>query len=211
MISRFLARWMGVCILIALGFATPAEARKEIVVDYEAGLVYPLENGRLVRGPIITNHGVVFKKKYLGTFRVSEKAVEKRSNLYNRHGNPIRNGEEGARMQYWMRLGNTAQGFHYSSLFTANGSRRRSRGCYRLSKADAVWLFGWTPMGTPVQVVWSVRQSRFAYLGKAAPSRKASLTAEPGGAAVRPEFPMRTAAHGGVPPGLPARRRTQSG
>ena len=206
MTYTILARWIGVWILLWVGFAAPAEARKEIVVDYEAGLVYPLENGRLVRGPIITNHGVVFKMKYLGTLRGTEKLIEKRSNLYNRHGQPIRNGEEGARMPYWMRLGHTAQGFHYSSLFSATGPRRRSRGCYRLSKADAIWLFNWTPIGTPVHVVWSVKQSRFAYLQKATSSRRASLPLEPQGVSVRPALPMRTVAQGVAHPGLPARR-----
>lgn len=173
-----LAKWIGLCVLLWLAPSVPAAAAKAIVVDYEAGLVYPLQDGRLARGPIITNHGRVFRKKYLGTFPVSEKVVDKRSNMYNRHGDPISNGEAGARMPYWMRLGRTAQGFHYSSLFSETGPRRRSRGCYRLSKSDAVWLFRWAPVGTPVHVVWSVRDSRFAWLAKAAP-RKAALDALP--------------------------------
>lgn len=172
------AVWIGLCALIWLAPAAPASAGKQIVVDYDAGLVYPLDDGRLVRGPIITNNGRVFRKKYLGTFLVSEKVVSKRSNMYNRHGNPIRNGEAGARMPYWMRLGRTAQGFHYSSLFSATGARRRSRGCYRLSKSDAVWLFRWAHIGTPVHVVWSVRKSRFAWLAGAA-ARKAALDTPP--------------------------------
>lgn len=186
---RSLAKWIGVFALLWLAPARPADAAKEIVVDYDAGLVYPLDNGRLVRGPVITNNGRVFKKKYLGTFPVSEKVVEKRSNMYNRHGNPIRNGEAGARMPYWMRLGRTAQGFHYSSLFSATGSRRRSRGCYRLSKSDAVWLFRWAPVGTPVHVVWSVRKSRFAWLAKIAP-RKAALDHLPAAGVLAHAAPM---------------------
>ncbi|NLC59527.1 MAG: L,D-transpeptidase [Armatimonadetes bacterium] len=158
-------KWIGIGALMAfLATAAPAQAGKVIVVDYDAGLVYPLEDGKLVRGPIITNNGQVFKRKYLGTFHISEKQRHKRSNMYNTQGNPIAPGETGAAMPYWMRLGNTAQGFHYSALFSAEGPRHRSRGCYRLSKESAVWLFGWAPLGTPVHIVKTLAGSRFAWL-----------------------------------------------
>lgn len=162
--------WIAVGALAALvGTAAPAMAAKAIVVDYDAALVYPLEDGRLVRGPMITNNGRVFRSKYLGVFPISEKQRYKRSNMYNIHGDPIRPGEPGALMPYWMRLGRTAQGFHYSAMFSAEGPRHRSRGCYRLSKESAAWLFRWAPIGTPVYVVKRVAQSRFAWLGSAVP------------------------------------------
>lgn len=61
-----------------------------------------------------------------------------------------------------MGRGGTAQGFHLSTLWAANGSRHISGGCYRLSQPDATWLFGWAPIGTPVHVYRSVCDSPYA-------------------------------------------------
>lgn len=146
--------------------AAKASAAKAIVVDSEAALVYPLEDGRLVRKPIVTNNRKEFAWKDIGTFHISEKTADKRSNLYNTDGDPIRPGDKGAVMRYWMRLGWTALGFHQSGLFTPEGRRRRSNGCYRLSKSSAEWLFNWAPAGTPVHVVRRLKDSRFAGLAK---------------------------------------------
>jgi hypothetical protein len=108
--------------------------------------------------------GKNFKEKYLGRFRISEKVLDKHSNMYSIHNKPLEPGDEPAPMRYWMRVGSTAQGFHHSTLFNADGPRHASHGCYRLSKASAKWLFAWTPVGTPVYVVDSIRDSRFAWL-----------------------------------------------
>lgn len=159
-------KWMAACALALAAVAAPAQAGKAIVVDWNSGLIYPLRNGRLVRSPIITNTGQFMKGKYLGTFSISEKMPLHRSNMYNVHARPIQAGQDGAPMRYWMRIGGTAQGFHLSPLFRADGSRHRSHGCYRLSAAGARWLYGWAPVGTPVYVITSVcHASRFAYLG----------------------------------------------
>lgn len=151
-------------LLILLASVVPAAASKAIVVDWDAGLVYPIENGHLVRDPIITNNGRVLKDHYLGTFRISEKKVNKRSNMYNTHGKPIQPGQEGAEMRYWMRLGSSSQGLHHSTAFNSDGPRHRSNGCYRLSLSSAIWLFNWAPLGTRVYVVSSICDSGFAYL-----------------------------------------------
>jgi hypothetical protein len=174
---RLLARWTGAGTLALLLMAAPAHAGKALVVDWQQALIYPLKDGRPVRAPIVTNNRETFTDKDIGTFRITEKVEDKRSNLYNTHGKPIRKGEKGASMRYWMRLSWTAQGFHHSALFTPSGSRHRSHGCYRLSLKEAQWLFTWAPVGTPVHVVRNVRESRFAYLLDASP--KATVAHKP--------------------------------
>ena len=56
--------------LSALAFAAalaPAAAAKQIVVDWQR-LIYPLEDGKLVRAPIITTRKVLLRR-HLGVFR----------------------------------------------------------------------------------------------------------------------------------------------
>jgi len=160
---------LGAMAILLAGVPASAAKGKMIVVDSETALVYPLEDGRLVREPIISNNRKEFVWKDIGTFRITEKIIDKRSNLYNTDGDPIRPGEKGAQMRYWMRMGWTAQGFHQSALFSPELPRRRSHGCYRLSKSSAEWLFNWTPVGTPVHVVRRLKDSRFAGLAKQQP------------------------------------------
>ncbi|MBI3944673.1 MAG: L,D-transpeptidase [Armatimonadetes bacterium] len=198
--------WSGIGALALALLAAPAHAGKAIVVDWKAALVYPLDDGELVRGPLITNNGKVLKPRHLGTFRISEKLVDKRSNMYNKHGKPIQPGEEGARMPYWMRLGGTAQGFHQSSLFNSEGPRHRSNGCYRLSRETAKWLFSWAPKGTPVYVVSDVCVSKFAWLGNSRCERAAApATAKKPAVAVAPPATRSTVASATAVEG---RRRT---
>jgi len=159
--------WVAAAAMVLLAQVAPSRAprdHKEIVVDWDEGLVYPLDDGRPAHRTLITNTGAQFKEKYLGTFRTTQKLLEHRSSMYNEDVQPIRPGQLGARMPYWMRIGWTDQGFHCSGSWDPKGSRRRSKGCYRLSLDDARWLFHWTPIGTPVHVLSSVCGTRYAFL-----------------------------------------------
>lgn len=186
---KYLTRMLGLSALAFAAALAPAAAAKQIVVDWQEALIYPLEDGKLVRAPIITNPGKVLLQRHLGVFRVSEKIVDKRSNMYNTDGEPIQPGQEGARMRYWMRFGWTAQGFHQSGMFQESGPRHRSNGCYRLSRASAEWLFHWTPVGTPIFVVNRVKETpRWAFLVKEGQNKTVAGAAKPAPvrAAVKP-------------------------
>ena len=185
-------KWAVVGALALCAAAGPAQAGKALVVDWNRGLVYPVRNGRLVRDPIVTNTGRVLRGRHLGTFYISQKLPMHRSNMYNTRARPIRRGQAGAPMRYWMRLGGTAQGFHLSPAFTSGGSRHRSNGCYRLSASSARWMYRWASVGTPVHVVTSVcRSSRFAYLGGGRCRRRVATETGPG-----PNTPAQAASAG---------------
>jgi lipoprotein-anchoring transpeptidase ErfK/SrfK len=141
---------------------------RAVIVDWNAGLVYPLRNGQPVRRPIVANPGADFHKHYLGSFVITEKQVEHRSTLYNESIGELQPGELGADMPYWQRIGRTPVGFHLSHLWEPERGLHASMGCYRLSQKSARWLFHWTDIGTPVHVVKSLCRSKWAYL---APSR----------------------------------------
>lgn len=171
-------KWAGAGALALLLLAAPrfgyarSAPDKQIVVDWKTALVYPLQDWDLAHKPIQSNNREEFADKDIGSFPISEKVVDKRSNLYNVHGKPLQPGEDAALMRYWMRLGYSAQGFHQSPLFERWGPPHRSHGCYRLSRRNAIWLFDWAPVGTEVYVVPDIHHSRFAYLlDQAAPKR----------------------------------------
>lgn len=174
--------------LVAMIPATAQDEDKEIVIDWDHGVLYALEDGELIHHPIITNTGIRFKERYLGTFRISQKLLAHRSSMYNEHVKPRQPGELGAMMRYWMRLGSSAQGLHFSPAWSPDGDRHRSMGCYRLSRADAEFLFEWAPIGTPIHVVRHVCDSRWASLAPAQCERPATHEAKANG--------RRPAAHG---------------
>ncbi|HOQ29996.1 MAG TPA: hypothetical protein PLH36_14770, partial [Armatimonadota bacterium] len=61
-------QWAVLGALAILMASVPAAAtEKMIVVDSETALVYPLEDGRLVREPIISNNRKEFVWKDIGT------------------------------------------------------------------------------------------------------------------------------------------------
>ncbi len=100
-----------------------------------------------------------------GTYKITEKIKDKRSNLYgkilNADGGVVKSGADsrkdtpppggeflGASMPYWMRLTNTGIGMHAGNV----NSRYASHGCIR-SHADAVPIvFEKTKIGTQVTI-----------------------------------------------------------
>ncbi|MEQ1749671.1 MAG: L,D-transpeptidase family protein [Prosthecobacter sp.] len=103
-----------------------------------------------------------------GTFRISEKIVDKRSNRYgsivNANGDTVHSGATagvhrvpsggrfvGAKMPYWMRLTGNGVGMHSGAI--PNPGAPASHGCIRLPYAMAQKLYAMAPVGTPVTIV----------------------------------------------------------
>jgi hypothetical protein len=146
-------RRIAVC-LAALGLTLSAQAyaKKSLTVDLSKSTVYAFEDGRLIKSLVI-NPGDSDNPTRPGHYAITQKVRDGyRSNLVNVHNRPLKKGELGAPMDYWMRLGGTGMGFHRSSLWKPNG-RWGSHGCLRMSRAGARWLFDWTPKGTSVTIV----------------------------------------------------------
>lgn len=103
-----------------------------------------------------------------GTFRITEKVVDKRSNKYGSivnangvvingnatsgvHAVPSGGKFVGAKMPYWMRLTSTGVGMHAGPI--PNPGAPASHGCIRLPYTMAQMLYSIAPMGTPVTIV----------------------------------------------------------
>jgi hypothetical protein len=103
----------------------------------------------------------------VGNFRIQEKTVDKRSNLwgkiYNSKGRVVvrdaRNGRDsipsggrfqGASMRYWMRLTGDGIGMHSGPI--PRPGNRASHGCIRLPSGIAPILFRHAVIGTPVKI-----------------------------------------------------------
>ncbi len=103
-----------------------------------------------------------------GTFRISEKIADKRSNRYgsivDANGNTVHSNATagvhrvpsgghfvGARMPYWMRLTSNGVGMHSGMI--PNPGSPASHGCIRLPYDMAQKIFAMAPTGTPVTIV----------------------------------------------------------
>jgi hypothetical protein len=162
-----------------------------------------------------------------GQFAVSEKIVEKRSNLYgkiyNRNGKVVRaNAElgvhpippggrfEGAKMPYFLRLTNDGIGMHAGPI--PKPGHPASHGCIRLPHAFAPILYEHVGIGTPVSVVGNgpsyatyLAQQRKKTKRRAAPAASAeTAVAAAGGATPATEAPAPSAEPSGLPEGAPA-------
>jgi lipoprotein-anchoring transpeptidase ErfK/SrfK len=103
-----------------------------------------------------------------GSFKIIEKIIDKRSNLYGhiedadgnvviqdadsrRHSSPDGGRFLGAEMPYWMRLTHTGIGMHSGPI--PNPGQPASHGCIRLPRSIVQSLFGSVVIGTPVKIV----------------------------------------------------------
>ena len=103
-----------------------------------------------------------------GSFKITEKIVEKRSTLYGQildaDGNVVKADADsrkdkipaggkylGAEMPYWMRLTNRGIGMHVGPI--PNPGSPASHGCIRMPQQMAVKLFENAPEGTAVEIV----------------------------------------------------------
>ena len=102
-----------------------------------------------------------------GTFKISEKTIDKRSNLYGRIHNaggtvinydadsrkdsvPSGGKFVGAAMPYWMRLTSYGIGMHVGPI--PNPGSPASHGCIRMPREMAMRLFENAPSGTRVKI-----------------------------------------------------------
>ena len=100
-----------------------------------------------------------------GSYKITEKIRDKRSNLYGRivnsAGKTVKSGADsrkhkvpsggkfiGASMPYWMRLTNGGVGMHQGNV----GRRYASHGCIRTHRAAVPIVFAKTKVGTPVTI-----------------------------------------------------------
>ena len=103
-----------------------------------------------------------------GSFRITEKKVDKSSNLYgqifgpngelvnaeaDKRTDPIPAGGKyvGAPMPYWMRLTSYGIGMHVGAI--PNPGSPASHGCIRMPEATARLVFASSRIGTPVKIV----------------------------------------------------------
>ena len=103
-----------------------------------------------------------------GSFTITEKVVDKRSNLYGKiysasgdvvisdastrkHSVPAGGRFVGASMPYWMRLTSSGIGMHVGPI--PNPGQPASHGCIRMPRAMAKVLFANSEIGTPVEIV----------------------------------------------------------
>jgi lipoprotein-anchoring transpeptidase ErfK/SrfK len=103
-----------------------------------------------------------------GEYKVLEKIVDKRSNLYgitvDADGNVVNDNADArkdkvpsggefkfARMPYWMRLTHTGIGMHAGII--PRPGETASHGCIRLPEEFAPRLFDYVVVGTPVRIV----------------------------------------------------------
>lgn len=176
------------------GVAGPVSVK--IDVDEQRAYVY--KGDRQVGWSYVAS-GIRSKPTPTGNFKIAEKTVDKKSNLwgkiYDSEGDVVvsdaKSGRdavpeggrfEGARMPYWMRLTGDGVGMHAGPI--PNPGSRASHGCIRLPRDFAPILFENVSIGTPVSVVgdgprWTPSMARSSTPKKpsAAPSKDAQPSA----------------------------------
>lgn len=148
-----------------LGSLTPSNSKIEIDLSEQKARVYKVAGGQ--RQMVIETRVSTGKSGYstpTGTYRISEKLVEKRSTLYgtwlNSSGQTIQSSGEaanppsgastfvGAEMPYWMRI-NGGIGLHIG--YVPNGPA--SHGCIRVPSSVQPLIYSKVGVGTPVSVI----------------------------------------------------------
>ena len=128
-----------------------SDQRGFLLVNGEVAMDYRVSTGR-------SSH-----KTPTGSYKITEKIRDKRSNLYGRivnsAGKTVKSGADsrkhsvpaggkfiGASMPYWMRLTNSGIGMHQGKV----GRRYASHGCIRTHANAISTVFSKTKVGTPV-------------------------------------------------------------
>jgi len=147
------------------GTGTPGPVR--VTIDLSQQKAYIFRNNQNIAWSYVATGRSGFRTP-TGTFRISEKVVDKRSNKYgsivNANGVVI-NGSAtagihrvpsggrfvGAKMPYWMRLTGNGGGTHGGPL--PHPGSPASHGCIRMPYPMAQKLYAIAPYGTPVTIV----------------------------------------------------------
>lgn len=178
----------------SIGTDEVVEVRRAIIiqpVEASSSPLYVWHGGGSVEGPTSINIDLSQQKAYIfkggekvgwtyvatgrsgyptptGTFRITEKVVDKRSNRYgtivNRSGGVVRGGAiagvhrvppggkfVGAKMPYWMRITGNGIGMHAGAI--PNPGSPASHGCIRLPYTMARTIYQHTDVGTRVTIM----------------------------------------------------------
>lgn len=147
----------------ALAKANPSNTRVRINLTTQRAQLLVGETGEVaIDCPCTT--GKAGKRTPAGNFRIMEKIVTKRSNIFGRlyrNGKQVYGGDRrkyngrydryvGSPLPYWMRLTGDGIGMHYS-----RGVKRypASNGCIRMPQPAVKQIFGKVRKGTRVEVV----------------------------------------------------------
>lgn len=143
------------------------EGPKSVKIDIDQQKAILYRNGQEVGWTTVAT-GIYSHPTPTGEFKVLEKTVSKRSNLWGK----IYNGDgkisvsdakagrdavpeggrfEGASMPYWMRLTGDGIGMHQGPI--PRPGKRASHGCIRVHSGFVKTLFNFVEIGTPVSVV----------------------------------------------------------
>lgn len=144
-----------------------AQGAKSVKIDIDQQKAFLYVDGKEVGWTTVAT-GIYSHPTPTGNFKVLEKTVSKRSNLwgkiYNSSGKvsvsdakagrdevPEGGRFEGASMPYWMRLTGDGIGMHQGPI--PRPGRRASHGCIRVHSGFAKTLFNFVEIGTPVSIV----------------------------------------------------------
>jgi hypothetical protein len=147
---------------------SPGGGPVSITVNLTEQRAYFFQGSRLVGVALVATGREGFGTP-AGNYKIIEKLVEKRSNLYGTNydmdGNVAKEGAdvrlhppppggrfEGAEMPYWMRLTKGGIGLHQGPI-PVPGSPA-SHGCIRVSKSVIQDFFAQAPLNTPVRIIY---------------------------------------------------------
>jgi hypothetical protein len=198
----------------------------EIDVDQQKAVFY---DGPHQIGWAMVASGIRSYPTPTGRFAVTEKIVEKRSNLYgkiyNSKGKLVRrNAEmgvhpipaggrfEGAKMPYFMRLTNDGIGMHAGPI--PKPGRPASHGCIRMPHKMAPVLYQHVSIGTPVSIVGSGPSYERYLAAQRAKAKKRAPAAAPEttvAATAQPEGAPATAESGSSTTAAPVTAQSETG
>jgi len=117
-------------------FSYSALAKKRIVVDLSDHRFYAYKDGRVVRSGIISA-GASGRRTVTGNFRI-----------YHKKGSGCYSNKFKSHMPYcqFFYKGFAIHGHQYVPKYHA------SHGCVRMYLRDAIWLYDFAPIGTPVTI-----------------------------------------------------------
>ena len=145
----------------------PGDGSLRVTIDLSDQTAYFFK-GTVMVGKSRVATGLPQHRTPTGSFRITEKIVDKRSNLYGKiydadgvlvngdadtrkHSVPSGGKYVGAAMPYWMRLTSSGIGMHVGPI--PNPGQPASHGCIRMPREIATILFNNVNIGTPVKIV----------------------------------------------------------
>lgn len=148
-------------------FGEGVDGAKSVTIDIDQQKAFLYRDGKEVGWTTVAT-GIYSHPTPTGSFKVLEKTVTKRSNLwgkiYGENGKiavsdakagrdsvPEGGRFEGASMPYWMRLTGDGIGMHQGPI--PRPGKRASHGCIRVHSGFVKTLFNFVELGTPVAII----------------------------------------------------------